>query len=83
MGDVAISIRIMPENTDTDINKIKNEISKIMNVKDAKIEPIAFGLKSLKILIIIPDKGGTEQIEKEIKKIDGVADVQIESVTLV
>ena len=83
MGNVAISIRIMPENTNVDLNEIKNEISKKMKIQDSKIEPIAFGLKALKILIIAPDKGGTEEIENEIKKIEGVADVIVESVTLV
>jgi len=83
MGDVAISIRIMPENPNVDLNKIKNEIFKRMDVKDAKIEPIAFGLKALKILIITPDKGGTEEIENQIRKINGVADVEVESATLI
>ncbi len=83
MGNVAISIRIMPEDPSVDLDKIRNEISKKMKIQDSKIEPIAFGLKALKILIITPDKGGTEEIENEIKKIEGVADVVVESVTLV
>jgi len=33
-------------------------------------------------LIIVPDKG-TERIEKEIKDIEGVSEVEVESVTLI
>ena len=83
MGNVAISIKVMPQDANTDMNKIKNEISKRMKIQDSKIEPIAFGLKALKILIITPDRGGTEEIENEIRKIDGVANVEVESVTLI
>lgn len=82
MGNVAISLKIMPESPETDIEKIKDELSKILKIQDSKIEPIAFGLKALKILIIVPDKG-TEEIEKQIRNIDGVSEVEVESVTLV
>lgn len=83
MGNVAISIRVMPESPNVDMERIKNDISKRMKVQDAKIEPIAFGLKALKIMIIMPDMGGTEKVENEIKKIKGVAEVEVESVTLI
>lgn len=83
LGNVAISIKIMPDSPHVDLEKIKNDINKKLKIQDSKIEPIAFGLKALKILIVMPDKGGTEQIENEIRKIKGVAEVEIESVTLV
>jgi len=82
MGNVAIKLKIMPESPDTDLEKIKEEISKKVEIKDSKIEPIAFGLSALKILIISSDEG-TEKIEKEIKDIEGVSDVEVESVTLI
>jgi len=82
MGNVAISLKIMPDSPETDIEKIKEEISKRLKVQDSKIEPIAFGLKALKILIIVPDKE-TGDIENKIKEVKGVSDVETESVTLV
>jgi len=82
MGNVAISLKIMPESTDTNMEKIKEEISKKMRIQDSKIEPIAFGLKALKILVIVPDKE-TGDIESKIKGIEGVSEVETESVTLV
>jgi len=82
MGNVAVALKIMPESPETDLEKVKEEISKKMKIQDSKIEPIAFGLKSLKILIIMPDKE-TGDIEGKIKGVKGVSDVEIESVTLV
>ncbi len=82
MGNVAVSLRILPRSVETDIEKIKNEILKRIEVKDVKVEPIAFGLKAIKILLIVPDKG-VSKIEEEIKNIDGVSEVEVESVTLI
>lgn len=64
------------------MEKIKVEISKKMKVQDARTEPIAFGLKALKVLVITNDVG-TEAIEAKIRSIPGVADVTVESVTLI
>ena len=81
MGDVAISLKIMPESPDTDLEKIKEEIAKKIEIKDSKVEPLAFGLNALKILIIIPDKG-SESLINEIKSVNGVSEIEVESSTL-
>lgn len=82
MGMVALELKIMPETPDVDLEKIKAEISKRIKIQDSKIEPIAFGLKSLKILVVVPDKE-TGDIESKIKEVKGVSDVETESITLV
>jgi elongation factor 1-beta len=82
MGKVAVSLKIMPESPETDLEKVKNEIAKKVELKDAKIEPLAFGLKALKILIIVPDSS-IEGIENEIKSVAGISDVEVESSTLI
>ncbi|MEB3765801.1 MAG: elongation factor 1-beta, partial [Desulfurococcales archaeon] len=45
-------------------------------------EPIAFGLKALKIIIAIPEEteGGTEKLEEFLKQVEGVEEVEIETV---
>ena len=85
MGQVAISMQVMPDSPETDLEQVKSEISKIFKVQDAKIEPLAFGLKVLRILIIADDKKGadTDAFENEIKKIKGVAEAKAEDVTLI
>lgn len=82
MGSVAVSIRIMPSSSDVDMEKIRKELSKKIRIQDSKIEPIAFGLKALKLLVIIPDAVGVDSLEKEIMSVDGVGEVEIDSVTL-
>jgi elongation factor 1-beta len=78
---VALELKIMPESPEVDLEKIKTEISKKIKIQDSKIEPIAFGLKSLKILVIIPDKE-TGDIEGKIREIKGVSEVETGSATL-
>jgi translation elongation factor aEF-1 beta len=82
MGNVAIELKVMPESTETDLEKLKEEISKKMKIQDSKIEPLAFGLKQLKILVVVPD-GKTGDLEGKIKGIKGVSEVETGSVTLV
>lgn len=84
MGDVAISIKIMPASGEVDIEEVKKKIEEKIDVKDSKIEPLAFGLKALRIMVVRPDTGGgTEEIERQIKEVEGVGDVEVESVTLI
>ncbi|MBR9682341.1 MAG: elongation factor 1-beta [Candidatus Aenigmarchaeota archaeon] len=84
MGDVAIKMKVMPESPETDLEKIKTEIAGIVKIQDSKIEPIAFGLNSLNILFIIPDSEGAkaDEVAEKIKKIEGVTNAEVESVTL-
>ena len=81
MGNVAVTFKIMPESPDTDLEKIKKDISKKIEIKDSKIEPVAFGLKSLRVLVVVPDKS-IENIENEIRSVEGISEVEVESSTL-
>ena len=87
MGQVAVTLRVMPQSVDEDINSIKEEIEKIrlgdIRLKEIKIESMAFGLKALKVLYIMPDHGGTDRIEDAIKSVRGVAEVETGEITLI
>ncbi len=83
MGKVAMSIRVMPSGADVDMEKVGEEIKKRLEVKDLKIEPIAFGLKALKVLVLVDDSEGSEKIEEVISSVDGVGKIEVDSVTLV
>jgi elongation factor 1-beta len=82
MGNVAVALKIMPESPEIDLEKVKAEISKKIKIQDAKIEPIAFGLNMLRILVIVPDKE-TGELENKIREVKGVSDIETESATLV
>ncbi len=84
MGKVAVTLQVMPDSPETDMEKIKNEIQEKINPQEMKDEPIAFGLKALIILIIKEDsEGGTEQLEEEIRQINGVREARVKDVTLI
>ncbi|MDK2892252.1 elongation factor 1-beta [Methanohalophilus sp.] len=82
MGDVAATIKIMPESVDTDLDAIKEKIVEVLpegaELYGSEIEPVAFGLKALKVVILVGDlEGGTESVEEAINNIDGVESLQV------
>ena len=90
MGQVAVTLKIMPENPEVDLEKMKTEISSAVSklgieLKGIEEKPVAFGLKCLEVLLIMPDapdQGGTDRIEEAIKNIPGIASVEAGDITL-
>jgi elongation factor 1-beta len=87
MANVIITLKIMPESPDADLAKIEEEAKKKITAfageGDMKTEeePIAFGLKALKMLFVMDEsKGSTEELEKEIASIEGVNSVEVADV---
>ncbi|HLC56307.1 MAG TPA: elongation factor 1-beta [Candidatus Nanoarchaeia archaeon] len=82
MATVVVTIKIMPESPDSDLKKIEEEaIVKIKeyggDVGKVEIEPVAFGLKAVKLIFIVDEsKGGTEDLENEISGLDQVNSVE-------
>ena len=83
MAKVVVTLRIMPESPDADLSSIQNKAEKeIINFAGnteikAKQEPIAFGLKALKLLFVMEEnKGSTEELENKIKEIELVNSVE-------
>lgn len=80
MGNVAIHYRVMPESAGTDLKAIKQELERL-GARKIEERPIAFGLKGLDVIFIIPDSSVSE-LEEKIRAIAGVESVETESVTL-
>jgi len=83
MGMNIVELSLMPESVDTDLEKIKVSLKeKLRKAKNIQIEEteIAFGLKSLKVLIAWPDSEETDEIENIVAKIKGVSSVKIEDI---
>jgi elongation factor 1-beta len=77
MAQVMVLLRVMPEDINVDIQSLKKEIlSKIKaNVQEV---PIAFGLIALHVTTIVEDKEGEiEKIEKALKEIKGVGEIEV------
>jgi elongation factor 1-beta len=84
MGDVALILRVMPESPEVDLEALKGEIKRIIpRVQQIIEEPIGFGLKALKLVVVVSDQGGeTDAVEGKISGLKGVERAEIVELTL-
>ncbi len=80
--NVALTLRIMPKDIETDLSVIEGNLSEIVKgygqVHSSEIKPVAFGLKCIEAVILLDDsKGGVDEIEAELKSKDSVSQVDI------
>lgn len=86
MARVAVIMKVLPNSVEITpqqlLEKIKEVLPSEYQIMDSGEEPIAFGLKALKIIISMPEEteGGTEKLEELIKSIDIVEEVEVEAV---
>lgn len=88
MGQVFMKLRVMPSDVKVSLEDVLEKIKNIgienVEIKDSKTQPIAFGLKALMIVAVMPDEEGIgDKFIENIQKIDGVESVEIESMELV
>jgi elongation factor 1-beta len=84
MSKVALTIRVMPEGTEVDLNELERRIRELAQVTSVSREPIAFGLEALLLVAIVPDAaGGSEPLERALQELPGVGSVQVVGITLV
>jgi len=80
MGKVIIAFKIFPE-TPENLSEVKAAI-KELDPERLDEEPIAFGLKALKVIFIIPDAGGEQdKLENKLREIPNVGAVETERVS--
>ena len=84
MANVVITLKVMPKSPDVDLKeleeKAKKEITAFCNETEIKTEqePVAFGLKALKIIFVMDEtKGATDPLESKIKELAGVNSVEV------
>lgn len=84
MTNVIIMLKIMPENPEINLDDIqKKAIEQITSFSGetetkSEQEPIAFGLKALKITFVMDEsKGSTDELEKNISELEGVNSVEV------
>ncbi len=88
MGKVLAVISVLPSGTDVNLEQleknIRDNIPKGVVLKESRKEPFAFGINALKMSFLLSDTaGGTDNIEKAIRNLDGVGEVRVEYVSLV
>ena len=80
MGNVICIYEILPDSPES-LGKVKKGLEEL---KPESIEevPIAFGLKSLTVKIVIPEEDGAlDSIENKLNDIDGVTSVELKHST--
>ncbi len=78
MSEVAITLEVMPEDTEVDLEELKSKIKSQVDTEEISEEEVAFGLKALKVMTIISDEaGGTDEVENSILEIPSVKNVKV------
>lgn len=82
MGEVIATLRVMPESMEIDLealkNKLKEKISVHAEVHKIVEVPIAFGMKALNVMTVIPEQDGLlEEVETAAKETEGVSEVDM------
>ncbi len=87
MANAIVTIKIMPESPDIDLAKIEEEAKKLIiefageGETKTEIEPVAFGLKAVKILFVVDEaKGSPDQVSDKIAELEGVNSSEVTDV---
>ncbi len=86
LARVIITIRVMPEDVDVDLDdlleRIRQNVPDGTDVRANEVVPVAFGLKALRVNFARDESlGGTDDIEAAIGNLEGVAQVEVEVVS--
>ena len=86
MADVIVTLKIMPDSPDADLEKIKDKAKLLITEFGGEVgkeeeQPVAFGIKALVLIFVMKEEtGSTEPLEENIKKISAVQSVDVTDV---
>ncbi len=87
MAKVIVTWKVMPETAESDLEAVKVVVKKTIEDFDGMIngemteEPVAFGLKFVKVSFAYDEeKGTTDDLEEELAKDDNIQSVEVLSV---
>jgi translation elongation factor aEF-1 beta len=82
MGNVIVTLKIMPKDINIEMGKIEREARKVIEkygiFGKSEIKPIAFGLNQLNIIFLLDENKPEllEKIEEEIRSLENVESVE-------
>ncbi|MHA1751942.1 MAG: elongation factor 1-beta [Candidatus Helarchaeota archaeon] len=86
---VMVQLKVLPEDIDTDLEELLKKIGTILpediGIYKYDIQPVAFGLKVLKLTVFMPEnkEGGPDSAVELIEKLEDVQRVEIGLVSLI
>ncbi len=79
MGKIACIFKLMPEDAETDLEEIKEQVREKVEVQDIGEEEVAFGLKAVKVSAITTDEqGGTDYVENQLEEVNNIQSIELE-----
>ena len=82
MGDVIIGFKVMPATVEENLDRIEKEIRERIKPQKMSREDIAFGLVAIHIVKIVEDAEGTlDVVEKQLRSIKGVGEVEVTGIS--
>ncbi|EHK00885.1 translation elongation factor aEF-1 beta [Candidatus Haloredivivus sp. G17] len=68
----------MPEDAETDLDDIKDQLRELLDVDDIGEENVAFGLKAVKASCVTTDEeGGTDAVEEKLEQLESVQSYEL------
>ena len=82
MGDVNLTLRVLPDDPDVDLEALAKSVAgglpKKAKLAGTAIKPFAFGLNALMCNVIIPDESGlADEVEEALRGLDRVQGVEL------
>lgn len=88
MAKVIVTLKIMPEDPDIDLEKVKQGAEQVIKsfegtMNRTEIEPVGFGLKALIVVFAVDEKKGSPDpiADEIIKKVAGVRSAEVTMVS--
>jgi len=86
MARVVMTMKIMPDGVEIDLDDLLERIKKVIpegtDVGAVEMQPVAFGLKAIRMNLVRDESlGGTDDIEAAISAVEDVAQVEVEMVS--
>ncbi|MGP6206539.1 elongation factor 1-beta [Cuniculiplasma sp. SKW3] len=88
MADVAMTFSVLPEDPSMDLESLKKNLKSGLENKckivEMSTQEIAFGLKKIKMVVIVKDEDGQQDMVEELaSNVKGVGQVDFEDSSLV
>ncbi len=85
MGKAMVIFKVFPESPE-EVDSVEERLKGLsgFEVREIRKEPLAFGMSTFKVAIVVPDKeeGAMPKAEKALTDLKGVGQVEVEGTTL-